>query len=233
MRKCTKFQKSHRGQKRTFTLIELLVVIAIIAILAAMLLPALSAARERARSASCTNNLKNIGTYVNMYADSNKGEYFPPIKITEDGKDIFWSSRLALAYNSSGDTVDFARMFYCPSHSTSPEKNIAWTATTYGFRAYNTAAGNTPNRLKMINPGEFGFIHDSLEVPSGRGNYIIYTVDTNNYKLGSIHARHSKRFNTLFGDGHVDSEHKNSIGRRGYNTDTTGKYTDFTGVHED
>ncbi len=61
--------------KRVFTLIELLVVIAIIAILAAMLLPALSKAREKARQANCVSNLKQGGLGFFMYTSDNQDSW--------------------------------------------------------------------------------------------------------------------------------------------------------------
>jgi prepilin-type N-terminal cleavage/methylation domain-containing protein len=63
--------------RRAFTLIELLVVIAIIAILAALLLPALSRAKQKAQGVACLNNGKQMMTAMLCYAEDNH-EFYPP-----------------------------------------------------------------------------------------------------------------------------------------------------------
>ena len=73
-------------RNRKFTLIELLVVIAIIAILAAILMPALSQARERAKSSGCINNLKQVSLACSSYAEDYNNYFYT----LDDGGSI-WS----------------------------------------------------------------------------------------------------------------------------------------------
>lgn len=105
--------------RKGFTLIELLVVVAIIAILAAMLLPALSKARESARTAVCQGNLKQFGIAFNFYAGDNDG-LTPYIKLWSNGSQPDWANAMARYTNikTANMLLDRAAMgiWHCPEN---------------------------------------------------------------------------------------------------------------------
>jgi prepilin-type N-terminal cleavage/methylation domain-containing protein/prepilin-type processing-associated H-X9-DG protein len=80
--------KFARLAKSGFTLIELLVVIGIIGVLAAIILPAMHSARERARTADCMNNLKQIGLALQQYTNDFDG--YLPHEDTNNDQNIEW-----------------------------------------------------------------------------------------------------------------------------------------------
>src|SRR5215204_4286094 len=103
-----------------FTLVELLVVIGIIVILIAILLPALSRAREQANRAACASNLRQITIGIRMYADAHRDVLPNANPSGGDGNDDLGLVLVSLA----NQYVKNAAVFHCPSDQTPMPKQI-------------------------------------------------------------------------------------------------------------
>ncbi|MGC9319618.1 MAG: DUF1559 domain-containing protein [Armatimonadota bacterium] len=214
--------------RRGFTLIELLVVIAIIAILAAILFPVFARAREKARTASCQSNLKQLALGVLMYAqdydERTPGAYgnssrdtgfnLPPGPVTGRGGTRSWWLWPDFVYPYVKNT----QLFVCPSGGVSSYGDYA--ANNDAMYGSHSAPGT--NLADMTQPASTILLYDAAVGPISCGRPHGYRLDGDGprpwcYGYPAVNeleflpdnpyaqdrSRHNNGCNYAFADGHV------------------------------
>ena len=238
MKKHSSFSHHHSSRKfkSCFTLIELLVVIAIIAILAGMLLPALNAARERARTISCAGNQKQLSQARMFYRDGNQ-ECTPPISngpeypapangfshwVPNMLKNSYLPTTAVLVcpsrFDSASDTYQFRKTFLKNEAKSWVGNDWRWAYPDYGSNieiSLNTNPGQVPKAayaysMKMIRqPSAVIDTAESINSygANNRGAEVVFSYATG-ISSSFLFAPHGafRSTNIAWLDGHVTTE---------------------------
>ena len=212
-----------------FTLIELLVVIAIIAILAAILMPALSAARERGRSSTCINNLKSIALAGNAYSTDHNDMLMPMImnvkKWNGDGTNptYWWCMGLVRMKYLPGSQLYFqtdspnvvAKSLSCPSESrtviTGYTEWNSWKGTHYGIAnnigrwAYGADMDRYFSKVTELS------MPSKIPVFADKGNANANIFGKTQAEIDNSSERHNGKMNMTYLDMHVESRDRSTI----------------------
>jgi prepilin-type N-terminal cleavage/methylation domain-containing protein/prepilin-type processing-associated H-X9-DG protein len=223
-------------QGRGFTLIELLVVIAIIAILASMLLPALSRAKERARSIKCISNMKQICLGYMLYGEDTRDQCVTLYLFQTAPPGAFYSGTVTWWVDLLRPYLQTTNIIGCPTVlsgvsstpggpgglgiSLSHPELSAWSDS---WRPKLSTLKNPVKKLPFTDSGLIGNPLEKdpdkwVEVPNQQALY--WRVPTNQGYYNDVPqrpiGRHNKRCNGGFADGHAESVKTSAIGLQFY-----------------
>ena len=183
-------------RRRGFTLIELLVVISIIAVMVALLLPALTMAREAAKHAQCAANLRNVGVMIHLFADAND-DLIPPA-VSAGSSPSAWAGHLTHEYNFS-PWYEYTRQAFmkCPSVMRPGDSG----GMDYAMNKYSTGV----NRQDVVKASSKPLIGDSRSAGT-LYSMLLYEPSPHWYQRLDYRHRGEQYITMLYVDGHVQME---------------------------